>query len=182
MDSQLPAVEPESPMAPSAVFRQSLREARRLKRWTQQELADALAELGAKIDATAITRIERGVRSVSLDEVVLIAAALGVSPMHLFVPLDDKAPVQVAPGLVRPAADVRAWVRGQRPLRVSDDDRLFYTQAPDNDWASVIPGAHEALGDERGTRLVKFTDRETYEDFRQRASGELYRQMLKDNR
>ena len=116
--------------SPSEVFRARLREVRRLKGWTQQQLADALADAGVKLDASAITRLERGTRGLSLDDVLAIAAALGVSPLHLFVPLDNDEELNVAPSLTANALDVRAWVRGQRPLRETDDDRLFYAQTP----------------------------------------------------
>ena len=127
---------------PSEVFREQLRTVRRFKGWTQQQLADALADVGVKLDATAITRLERGTRGVTLDDVIAIAAVLGVSPLHLFVPLGNgDSTLDIAPGLTAGAADVRAWIRGQLPLRVGDDDSLFYLQAPDRDWDVIALAA-----------------------------------------
>ena len=126
---------------PSEVFRARLREVRRLKGWTQQQLADELASIGVRLDASGITRMERGSRGVTLDDVIAIAAALGVSPLHMFIPLDNDDMVNAAPGISADVLDVRAWIRGQRPLRDSDDDRLFYAQTPDRDWDVIALGA-----------------------------------------
>jgi 8-oxo-dGTP pyrophosphatase MutT (NUDIX family)/transcriptional regulator with XRE-family HTH domain len=127
---------------PSEVFREQLRTVRRYKGWTQQRLADELDTVGVKLDATAITRLERGTRGVTLDDVIAIAAVLGVSPLHLFVPLGNgDSTLDIAPGLTAGTADVRAWIRGQVPLRDGDDDSLFYTQAPDRDWDVIALAA-----------------------------------------
>jgi 8-oxo-dGTP diphosphatase len=152
--------------SPSEVFREQLRTVRRLKGWTQQQLADALAEIGVRIDASAITRLERGTRGVTLDDVVAIAAALGVSPLHLLVPLDNSAQLDVAPALSAVAPDVRAWIRGQRPLRETDDDSVFYAQTPDRDWDVIALGA--------GGR---FESREDFEAARARWERAMLRQL-----
>ena len=96
---------------PSEVFRARLREVRRLKGWTQADLASALAAAGMNLGESAITRMERGTRGLSLDEAVAIAAVLGVSPLHMIVPLDDDS-AQIAPGRTVSTADARAWIRG----------------------------------------------------------------------
>lgn len=82
-----------------------------------QELADRVKEIGGKLDRAAISKIESLSRNVSLDEALLLAAALDVAPVHLFFPLNDDAEVEIAPGL-KPVAtvDARAWLRGQGPL------------------------------------------------------------------
>ena len=152
---------------PSEVFRVRVREARRLKGWTQQQLAGALGALGVKLDATAITRLESGTRRVSLDDVIAIAAALGVSPLHLFVPLDNDLSLNVTPGLALPVLDVRMWVRGQRPLRETDDERLFYAQTPEGDWASIVAGAS-----------ARFSDGEEFEAARARWERDTLRRLL----
>jgi transcriptional regulator with XRE-family HTH domain len=85
---------------PSEVFRERLHDVRRLRGWTQQELAAALGEVGVDLGEFAVTRLEKGKRSVSLDEAVAIAAVLGVTPLHMLVPLDD-SDVQLI-GIERP--------------------------------------------------------------------------------
>ena len=148
---------------PSEVFRARLREVRRLKRWTQQQLADELASLGVRVDASGITRMERGTRGVTLDDVIAIAAALGVSPLHMIVPLDDNG-AQLTPGLTVTTVDARAWLRGQRPLQEADE-RLFYAQTPESEaeWMAIAPGAS------------RFKNREDYEASKAKWERELFR-------
>jgi transcriptional regulator with XRE-family HTH domain len=119
-----------------------------------------------KLDASAITRLERGTRGVTLDDVLAIAAALGVSPLHLFVPLDNDERLDVAPGLTAGVLDTRAWIRGQRPLRESDDDSLFYSHTPERDWDVIALGA--------GSR---FEGREDFEAARARWERAMLRQL-----
>lgn len=46
---------------------------------SQRDFAEKLTELGMKVDASAVSRIEKGSRSVRLPEAMLIADALGIS-------------------------------------------------------------------------------------------------------
>jgi transcriptional regulator with XRE-family HTH domain len=125
---------------PSEVFRARLREVRRAKGLTQQDLAEALSGAGEDLSASAITRMESGHRDVSLDEAIAIAAVLGVSPLHMVVQLDDNS-IQLTPRLTVTATDARAWMRGQRPLREADE-RIFLFQTPPSeaDWWPFVPG------------------------------------------
>lgn len=63
----------------SLVFRQRLREERERAGFSQMELARLMTErLSARIDSTTVTRMERGERTVRLDEAVVAAEVLGV--------------------------------------------------------------------------------------------------------
>jgi transcriptional regulator with XRE-family HTH domain len=125
---------------PSEVFRARLREVRRAKGLTQQDLAEALAGAGEDLSAFAITRMEGGHRDVSLDEAIAIAAVLGVALVHMLVQLNDSS-IQLTPRLTVPATDARAWMRGQRPLQEADE-RIFLFQTPptEADWWPFVPG------------------------------------------
>ncbi len=129
-------------LLPSEVFRRRLREVRKLKGWTQQDLAAALGRAGVELNEFVITRMESGKRRVSVDEAITIAAVLGISPLHMLVPLGDDETVQLAPRLpaVR-TVDARAWLRGQRPLSQAEE-QLFYFQTPPSeaDWFPIVPG------------------------------------------
>jgi transcriptional regulator with XRE-family HTH domain len=61
---------------PGELFGRRLREEREQRGWTQAELA---GRSGTGLHPTAVTRIERGERGVSLNEALAFAAALGVS-------------------------------------------------------------------------------------------------------
>jgi len=150
----------------SEVYRRRLRETRQLKGWTQQQLADEMGKLGFKIDASAVTRLERGTRGVTLDEVIATAATLGVSPLHLIVPLDDAAELDVTPGLPVTGGGARAWIRGQRPLDGSDD-RFFYVVTPEHDWDAQIPGAS-----------ARFASSAEFEQFRAHWEREILRHVV----
>jgi transcriptional regulator with XRE-family HTH domain len=154
---------------PSEIFRARLREVRRLKGWRQHHLAAALAEAGVDMGEPAITRLERGLRGVSLDEVIAIAAVLGVSPLHMFVPLDNNGLLDVAPAITVPVLDARAWARGQRPLRDTDDDRFFYVVTPERDWDAIAPRVAE-----------RFASREDFEAHRAKWEREVLYQFVRD--
>jgi transcriptional regulator with XRE-family HTH domain len=126
---------------PTEVFRARLREVRRLKNWTQADLAAALAGTGLDLGEPAVTRMERGSRGVSLDEAIAISAVLGVSLLHMVVPLEDGTDSRLTPRMSAAVTDARAWARGQRPLR-EEDERLFYAQTPESeaDWFPTAPG------------------------------------------
>jgi transcriptional regulator with XRE-family HTH domain len=92
-------------------------EVRRRRGWTQQQLADKLAEIGYPMERTAILRLEKGKRAdVRLSDVFAFALALDTWPINLIVPREDEAPVQVG-GRVVTAPAARAWIRGQGLLR-----------------------------------------------------------------
>lgn len=71
-----------------AIFARRLREARKARGWTQQDLVDRLDELGVEWDRTTLARIEKRQRKVGLEEFVAIAAALDVAPIYLFLPIE----------------------------------------------------------------------------------------------
>ena len=52
----------------SRLFGDNVRRARAIKGWSQRRLAEALDVRGVKLDPSAVTRIERGVREVKLRE------------------------------------------------------------------------------------------------------------------
>lgn len=107
------------------------------------KLADRVKELGGKLDRVAISKIENGARGVSLDEALILAAALDIAPLHLFLPLDDNANARIAPEIEVSARQARRWVRGQEPLP-GMDERIFRTEVPRSEWeAAQQPSAEE---------------------------------------
>jgi hypothetical protein len=87
-----------------------------------------------------IAKIEKGgtrARNASLQEVLAIAAALNVGVVHLFVPLEDDASVEIAPKFVASAPRVREWVRGLLPLRDRDVGE-FVTELPDRELRTML--------------------------------------------
>lgn len=50
---------------------------------SQTALAERLTELGMKVDGSAVTRMERGTRAITVNELVTIAKALDASVSYL---------------------------------------------------------------------------------------------------
>lgn len=88
------------------------------------QLSATLGELGQPIPATGITRIEKGQRHVSADDLVALAIALQVSPLTLLLPWLESADAEVEIAGVGTVTAHQAWfwAMGFRPLSVSDSD------------------------------------------------------------
>ena len=69
------------PLSAREVFGRNLRRARRLKEVSQEELA-----LRADLSRTYVSEVERGIRNVSIDNMGLLAEALGVPLRDLVDP------------------------------------------------------------------------------------------------
>jgi transcriptional regulator with XRE-family HTH domain len=64
-----------------------------------RQLAERCEHLGYKVEYNAVANLESGRRqSISLAEVVMLAAALGVSPALLLFPIGSGEPVELLPG------------------------------------------------------------------------------------
>lgn len=136
---------------PTEVFRRQLVESRESRRWNQTELAERLRALGSSVDRSALAKIEAPSsprsksegktppRKVSLDEAFEIALALGVAPIHLFVPrkwgrwsdadgrlsAEQGDRIQLAPVFEESAMAAARWVRGEALLMPLPDDDLM---------------------------------------------------------
>ena len=105
-----------------------LREARGL---SLRALAESLRERGRSLSADALNKIElaaakpdaKQIRRVDVDDLVALAAVLGVSPSALLLPPDDspRTPVEITGNPAIPADSAWAWVNGRRPLGGAPD-------------------------------------------------------------
>jgi transcriptional regulator with XRE-family HTH domain len=101
-----------------------LRNARGL---TTIQLAKLLEDAGRPITASSITKLELGQRKVDVDDLIVIALALRVSPTALLLPptadQHDSTPITSAGEI---GADIAwNWLLGERPLEddlPADDD------------------------------------------------------------
>lgn len=130
---------PAPPAEVGEVFRQRLQEARAARRWTQQQLSEAMAELGSPMDRVTIAKLERGRRQARVEELVALAAALDVSPLYLILPVRLDAKVKLAPKLTLEAIDALRWASGQGPLDRANE-RTYRFQAPTVPWVTWTPG------------------------------------------
>ncbi len=120
---------------PGQTFARQVRETRERKPWSQEQLASRLKGLGVDWDRATLARLETGKRKASLDDAMLLAAALGVSPQYLFLPRSSE-PVQLAPNLTVDVRLARDWMRGLATLRGADE-RTFFTEVPDGALGAV---------------------------------------------
>jgi transcriptional regulator with XRE-family HTH domain len=74
-------------------------------------LANRTGELGYPVNRIAITRIESGDRVVTVAELIVLAAALGTTPMALLF-TDTDAEVEILPGIDVTGADAAGWFTG----------------------------------------------------------------------
>jgi transcriptional regulator with XRE-family HTH domain len=112
----------ESALGLSEVFGQQVRKARRIRDWSQQDLADAISNVagspeGYPMKQANIAKIEGGQRKrLVLEDVLLFAAALEVYPNYLLAPLEDDQVVDFGIGAVT-AVNLRGWFEGARWFR-----------------------------------------------------------------
>jgi transcriptional regulator with XRE-family HTH domain len=107
---------------------------RQLQLWRQEngltveQLAERVKALGGKLDRVAITKIETRRRRVTLDDALLLAAALNVPPPELFFGLGDGERVEITPkNIVHPDA-ARRWLAGEDPLiTTTQPARVFFS-------------------------------------------------------
>jgi len=129
-----------------------------------EELAARLAENGHPIAALALSRIERFQRRVDVDDLVALAAALGVSPLTLLLPPARNPEVNAATGTPDDviAAELWAWARDSTSLDALQ--RLRY-------WTRIAHSRDKELSE---TEAVLASD--------QIAEFESFRKVMSDSR
>ncbi len=78
-------VETVAGMNPGKNVAANVRRLRKRRGLTAQALSDRLAELGCRMERSAVAQVERGGRRVYADELVALASALDVDLADLFV-------------------------------------------------------------------------------------------------
>jgi hypothetical protein len=93
----------------------------RRPRMSVQKLADATAELGMEIPRSVLANLESGRRdTVSVAEVLVLAAALDVSPIELIFPVGFDEGTEMLPGRKVYPLDAVRWFTGERVLHIVD--------------------------------------------------------------
>lgn len=122
---------------------------------SQRRLVARLDQLGHPLNQSAITRIERGTRKVSLDEAIALAAALDIAPVHLFLPISDEGRVSVAPSTEVPSRVARQWALGLRPLDPANT-RFYAQQSPAvPDWDEIQVQRQEGFDEDEAASLAE---------------------------
>ena len=89
------------------VARGQIRELRKRRGWTQEELGQKL-----DVHSNVISGLERGNRALGLDEWLVFASVLEVAPIDLLVPPGSDESIELAPNLEAPPDAVRGWICG----------------------------------------------------------------------
>jgi transcriptional regulator with XRE-family HTH domain len=127
-------------MTVSDVVAARVRQIRKRRDWSPADLAGRCAALGAAdLTENVIENIEsrsarasKRPRPVTVDELLALAVALNVAPVHLLVPPDDPGrPYEVTSQVRDDRSGVRAWIRGIGPfVDPGADPRQFYAEVP----------------------------------------------------
>ncbi|MEU0035502.1 helix-turn-helix transcriptional regulator [Streptomyces sp. NPDC006333] len=91
----------------------------KVRGWSTYDLAGRLTKAGRPIAPSAISKIERGERQVTVDDLAALAVVLGVSPSALLLPFTDgpDKPVGVTGVGEVPALAAWEWADGRTPLK-----------------------------------------------------------------
>jgi transcriptional regulator with XRE-family HTH domain len=117
------------------VARLVAREVRRYRemqrpRMSVQKLADATAELGMPIPRSVLANLESGRReTVSVAEVLVLAAALNVAPIELICPVGFDKETEMLPGRMMEPLSAMQWFTGEWKLDI-DDDGVWTMRTP----------------------------------------------------
>lgn len=142
-----------------------LRRLRRRREVTAAALAARCADLGApELSEHVIRNIEVGRRTISVEQLAVLALALDVSPSHLLCPARPRdgqtvpAAIRVTQTLTAEADEYVQWVRGDAPLPACDE-QAFYAYALENtpnakERQAMVAYARHRVRD-RSARLVQ---------------------------
>ena len=124
-----------------------IRQVRKRRGVSPADLAERCAALGAAdLTENVIENIEsrsarasKRPRPVTVDELLALAAALNVAPVHLLVPPDDyRKPYRLTSTVRETAVYVRHWIRGEIQLPGADP-REYFGEVPltEYKWADT---------------------------------------------
>lgn len=130
---------------PRDVVAARVREVRQKRRWTVAQLAERCAKVGAAgLTRQALYNLEATEdrqghprRDVSVGDLLALAAALDVAPVHLLVPIEEGG-YQPTPEIALQSVSARAWIRGFKGLPGSDP-RDFESEVPASELPRVQP-------------------------------------------
>jgi transcriptional regulator with XRE-family HTH domain len=136
----------------SETFQERLAAARTARGWSQERLAAILDEVyGYPIHPTALSRIEKGTRKVTIDDLIAISAALDVAPLHLLFPIEEAGSVALTPRLEADVLKAVRWARGRQPLDPANVS--FYSRQHLGDIGVINP---EASPEEKAAALAEY--------------------------
>ncbi len=158
------------------------------RRWSQRELADRLTRAGRSMNGATVAKIEAAgkpdatesertrAEGVTVRDLLVFSAVLGVSPLHMLVPLDGSGTErdEPDPGTALVVTDqirlypvqARGWIKGTTPIlsgpwiNESEDDelwRVYYSEVP---TAELAGGQARRSSWERNGDVIEEMERE----------------------
>lgn len=128
--------------------------------WSTYDLSGRLTKAGRPIAPSAVSKIERGERLVTVDDLMALALALRVNPNALLLPATSQGDIEVTGASARPAGDVWDWAEGSRPLDLPDSDdgtahNAFQADARPSGRRKFVGQAEGQLTEEGARRLLE---------------------------
>jgi transcriptional regulator with XRE-family HTH domain len=142
-----------TPTAVSVVVGRQVKALRERLGISQGQLALRLEKFGYPMRQVTIARLETGERRVTIDDVLAIAAALGVSPMYLLSAEFTNETMPVTPKITAGPSQMRFWLRGELPLPDTDELSFF----------ELVPDAERLARHRRGIQHL----RQCFRDFQE---------------
>jgi transcriptional regulator with XRE-family HTH domain len=113
---------------------------------TQQQLADRTAELGMPIPRSVLANLESGRReTVSVAEVLILAAALNVAPIELICPVGFDKQTEMLPGREMDPLDATRWVTGELKLELREAATRFRQPGTAEQSSTYLVEYHDEL-------------------------------------
>jgi transcriptional regulator with XRE-family HTH domain len=108
-----------------------VRRVRLARKLSAQKLADRCGQLGFPVPRSVIANLENGYReSVSVAELLILAAALDIAPVLLTAPLGHQPQTEILPGRELLTWDAVLWQSGETRLPAYPDDQ-------ESDWLDL---------------------------------------------
>ena len=130
----------------AATIAREVRRYRQERGMSAQQLADKTAELGMPIPRSVLANFENGRRpTISAAEVVVLAAALDVSPAELMCPVGYDKQLEMLPGRMMDPRTTARWFSGELKLNVSGAATMLRQPGSKEQPAAYLIDYHQEL-------------------------------------
>jgi transcriptional regulator with XRE-family HTH domain len=115
-------------------------------RMSVQRLADRTADLGMPIPRSVLANLESGRReTVSVAEVLVLAAALDVAPIELICPVGFDQQTEILPGRTADPLSAVRWYTGELKLETAGTETTLRQAARGEQSSTYLVEYHEEL-------------------------------------
>ena len=109
-----PKRERGNPIGPTArAVAHNVKKIRQERGFTLEDLSQALEDVGQPISNSALSKLERGIRRVDVDDLTALAATLDVSPWELMLPQSEDKPVLTGIPEGVSLGEASGWLHGK---------------------------------------------------------------------